>query len=465
MTQAVSGGIEDLRAEMDGPVVEPGDSDFDERRQVFNGEIDRRPSAIARCTSVTDVVAAVRFAREHHLELSVRGGAHNTAGTAICDDGLMIDLSLMNAVTVDPDTQRARVGGGALLADMDAATQAHGLAVPAGLISHTGIGGLALGGGMGWLTRKYGLSIDNLVSTEVVTADGRVLRAAADEHPDLFWAIRGGGGNFGVVTSFEFRLHQAGPLVQFALFFWGLDQGAEALRLARMVTAAMPPDINAVFGGINAPPAPFVPEQHHFAPGYLLMLTGFGSAEQHDQLVSRIRDSLPPLFDLVTPMPYVQLQTLLDEGFAFGFYCYEKGTYVEDLSDAVIEVVTEHVPRRKSPLSALLFYRLDGAYCRPGDDETAFSGGRTPRYAAFIVGFAPDAKLLAADRGWVRDTWEALRPYAIGSGDGYVNAVTDTSADRLRRSYGPAKYERLAKVKAAYDPGNLFHSNANIQPA
>ena len=222
---------------------------------MFNADIDRRPSVIAQCASTADVVAAIGFAREHRLEISVRGGAHNTAGTAVCDDGLMVDLSLLNAVTVDPTARRARVGGGALLADMDAATQAHGLAVPAGLVSHTGVGGLTLGGGMGWLTRKFGLSIDNLVSAEVVTADGRVLRAAEDDEPDLFWAIRGGGGNFGVVTSFEFRLHEVDPMVQFGLFFWSLDQGPEALRLVREITAAMPPDINAVFGGLNAPPA------------------------------------------------------------------------------------------------------------------------------------------------------------------------------------------------------------------
>ena len=465
MTQAVSGGIEGLRAAMDGPVIAPGDSDFDERRRVFNADIDRRPSVIARCASTADVVAAIGFARKHRLEISVRGGAHNTAGTAVCDGGLMVDLSLLNAVTVDPTTRRVRVGGGALLADMDAAAQAHGLAVPAGIVSHTGVGGLTLGGGMGWLTRKFGLSIDNLVSAEVVTADGRVLRAAEDEHPDLFWAIRGGGGNFGVVTSFEFGLHEVDPMVQFGFFFWSLDQGPEALRLAREITAAMPPDINAVFGGLNAPPAPFVPEQHHFAPGYVLLLTGFDSAQEHAELVTQIRDSVPPLFNLVTPMPYVELQKLLDEGLAWGFYAYEKGTYIEDLSDAVIEVVTEHVPRRKSPMSALLVYRLDGAYSLVGDDETAFSGGRSPRYGFFIIGYAPDADLLAADRSWVRNLWEALRPHAISGGDGYVNGTADYQNDRVRGSYGTAKYARLARIKAQYDPDNAFHNNANILPA
>src|SRR5215469_4103811 len=268
--------VAELRADMDGPVIVAENSDFDDARRVFNAGIDRYPAAIARCESAADVAAAVAFARAQGLEVCVRGGAHNTAGTAVCNDGLMIDLSLLNEVRVDPDAGRARVGGGALLADLDAATQVHGLAVPAGLISHTGVGGLTLGGGMGWLTRKFGLSIDNLISAEVVTADGRVLRAAADEHPDLFWAIRGGGGNFGVVTNFEFQLHEVGPEVRFALFFWGLDQGAEALRLARDVTAALPEDINAVVAAVNAPSAPFVPPKHRLAPGYALIVAGFG---------------------------------------------------------------------------------------------------------------------------------------------------------------------------------------------
>jgi FAD/FMN-containing dehydrogenase len=411
------------------------------------------------------VVAAIGFAREDQLEVSVRGGAHSVAGMAVCDDGLMVDLSLLNTVTVDPEARRARAGGGALLADLDAATLAHGLAVAAGLISHTGVGGLTLGGGMGWLTRKFGLSIDNLVSAEVVTADGRLQRAAEDENPDLFWAVRGGGGNFGVVTSFEFALHQLDPMVQFGLFFWSLDQGAEALRLAREITAAMPGEVNAVVAALNAPPAPFVPQQHHFAPGYALLLTGFGSAPEHAQLVTQIRESLPPLFDLVTPMPYVELQKLLDESYAWGSCSYEKGTYIQDLSDPVIEVVTEHVRRKNSPMSALLFYRLDGAYSQVGDDATALSGGRSPRYGTFIFGFAPDAELLAADRRWVRNFWEALRPHAIGSGDGYINSMTDPSDDRIRASYGTAKYERLAKIKGEYDPDNMFHLNANIRPA
>ena len=465
MTQMISGAIGELRETMDGQLIVPGDPGFDDGRRVWNAEIDRRPSVIARCASAADVVAAIGFAREHRLEISVRGGAHNTAGTAVCDDGLMIDLSPLSGVAVDPVARRARVGGGALLADVDAATQAHGLALPAGLISHTGIGGLTLGGGMGWLTRKFGLTIDNLVSAEVVTAAGRVLRASEHEHPDLFWAIRGGGGNFGVVTSFEFALHEVDPTVRFGFFFWGLDQGAAAMRLAGEITAAMPGDLNAVIGAVNAPPAPFVPRQRQLAPGYVLLLTGFGAGQEHAEVVSQIRQSMPPLFDLVTTMPYVELQKLLDEANAWGSFCYEKGTYLENLSGEVIEVITEHVPRKNSPMSALLFYRLDGAYCRAGDDQTAFSGGRSPRYAAFIVGLAPDAELLAADRRWVRELWQALQPHAVSGGDGYINAVADYTGDRVRGSYGAAKYERLARIKAEYDPDNMFHLNVNIAPA
>lgn len=465
MGHAAAGTIGELRAMMDGSVVTPGDADFHDARRVWNAEIDRHPSVIARCASAEDVVAAIGYARGHQLEIAVRGGAHNTAGMSVCDGGLMLDLSPLSTVTVDPEARRARAGGGALLADLDAATQAHGLAVPAGLVSHTGVGGLTLGGGMGWLTRKFGLSIDNLTAAQVVTADGQVLRAAPDEHPDLFWGIRGGGGNFGVITAFEFRLHEVDPIVQFGMFFWSLDQGPEALRLAREIAAAMPPDVNALVGAVNAPPAPFVPQQHHFAPGYVLLLSGFGSARGHAQLVDQVRGSLPPLFDLVTPMPYVELQKLLDEANAWGRYSYEKGTYVSDLSDEVIDVVTGHVPQKGSPLSVLLFYRLDGAYNQVADDETAFSGGRSPRYGTFIIGMTPDTEQLDAERDWVRGTWDALRPHAIGSGDGYINGTTEIQGDRVRGSYGAAKDERLATIKASYDPDNLFHLNANIQPA
>jgi FAD/FMN-containing dehydrogenase len=470
MTQTASQEIDGLRAVTDGAVIASGEPGFDQARRVWNAEIDKRPAVIARCTTARDVAAAVGFARDHGLEVAVRGGAHNTAGTATCDGGVMVDLSLMSEVSVDPVAGRAQAGGGALLADLDAAAQAHGLAVPAGLISHTGIGGLTLGGGMGWLTRKFGLTIDNLAAAEVVTADGQVRRTSATEDPDLFWAIRGGGGNFGVVTSFDFRLRPVDPTVSFGMFFWGLDQGPEALRLARELTPALPRDLAIVTAAVTAPPAPFVPPEYQLTPGYALLLAGFGAAgrsaeAEHAAAVERIRRQLPPLFDLVTPMPYVALQQMLDEANAWGLYAYEKGAYLEDLTDDVIEVVTAHVERKATPQSAVMFYRLDGAYSQVGDGETAFSGGRSPRYAAFMLGVTPVAQELPAARGWVRELWSALGPHAISGGDGYVNGTAEYADERVRGSYGTAKYERLARIKARYDPDNLFHLNANIRPA
>jgi FAD/FMN-containing dehydrogenase len=463
MTQVLGSALDEFRGMFTGQVIMPTDNAYDTARAVWNAEVDRYPAMIARCLNAADVSAAVIFARQQELEISVRGGAHNTSGCAVGEGGLTIDLSQLRHVTVDPASQRAWVGGGALLADMDAATQAHGLATPAGLVSHTGVGGLTLGGGMGWLTRKFGLAVDNLVSAEMVVADGRILRVAAEENPELFWAIRGGGGNFGVVTSFEFNLHEVGPLIEFGLFFWGLDQGSEVLRMAREVIATLPRQLNVVIAGVNAPPACFVPEQYHFQPGYALLVTGFGSAKEHAAVAARIRESLPPLFDFVTPMPYVELQQLLDEANAWGLLSYEKGCYVEGLSDEAIAVITEHLPRKSSPLSDLLLYRLDGAYSEVGDDDTAFSGGRSPRYAIFIIGLSQTRELLVADRAWVRSFWDALRPYAIGIGS-YVNGMAEFEEDRIRAAYGAGKYQRLAKIKDEYDPDNVFHRNANIKP-
>jgi FAD/FMN-containing dehydrogenase len=462
VTQTAS-GIEELRSQLEGQVFRLGDPGYDDARRVWNADIDRHPAVVARCQSPEDVRAAIAFAVRHDLEIAVRGGAHSVAGDSAVDDGLVIDLSLLNQVIVDPAARTARVGGGALLADLDAATQEHGLAVPAGMVSHTGVGGLTLGGGMGWLTRLHGLSIDNLLSAQVVVADGRILRAAEDENAELFWGLRGGGGNFGVVTEFEFRLHQVGPIVQHGMLFWDHSQGAEVFRLAREVLPGLPPEINVVVGGLNAPPAPFVPEHLHFQLGYALLVTGFGSAEQHAQVMARLRSAMTPQFEFASPMPYTAVQQLIDEPNAWGRYSYEKGAYLEDLTDEAIAVITEHLPLKQSPLSVNLFYRLDNAYSAIDDDDTAFSGGRSPRYAAFIVGVSPTPDTVAAERAWARSFWEALIPHAIGRGS-YVNSLGDAEEDRVAVSYG-SKYERLAKLKTEYDPGNLFHRNANIKPA
>ncbi len=463
MTRTVGGDVEALKAGMVGAVLTPDDLEYEQARKVWNADIDHHPKVLACCASAMDVVEAIRFAQDQGLELAVRCGAHSMPGYSSCEEGLVIDLGQMNQVSVDPEAKRARVQGGALLRDIDAATQGHGLAVPAGMVSHTGVAGLTVGGGMGWLTRQAGLTIDNLISAQVVLAAGTIVRAAEDENPDLFWAIRGGGGNFGVVTEFEFRLHEVGPLVQFALFFWDADQGGQALRLMREVIADLPRSMNAIPAALTAPPAPFVPPEHHHKVGYALLLTGFGEEAEHQKVVERIRNALPPLFEFLTPMPYVALQQMLDEANAWGFYGYDKGAYFEDLSDAMIDVLTEHVPRRNSPLSAVLFYRLDRAYSEVDDNQTAFGGGRSPCYMGFFIGLCPTPDLLPSEREWVRSLWNDLKPHMMGSA-AYVNALETQESDRVRETYG-GKFERLTEIKTKYDPQNLFHRNVNIKPA
>ena len=462
MAKAIGSDPSALRAAMRGTLLEPGDAGYDEARKVWNAAIDAHPALIARPLSADDVAKAVSYAVQHGLEIAVRGGAHGVSGKATVDNGMMIDLSGMNAVAVDPANRRARVGGGALLKDVITAAQEHGLALPVGLVGHTGVGGLTLGGGMGWLSRKHGLTLDNMVSAEVVTADGQIRRAGAGENPDLFWAIRGGGGNFGVVTEFEFALHPVGPIVHLGMLFWGLDHGREVLRLAGEIGASMPPDINIVAAALNAPPAPFVPAEHQMQPGYALMVVGFGSPEEHAAFVSKARERLSPLWEFVTPMPYAALQQMLDEGNAWGFYSYEKGGQVAELSDEVIGVVTERVPQKQSPLTAMLFYRVDGAYSSVPDDDTAYAGERKPGWYVFPIAVCPAAEMLPAEREWVRGTLGALAPHLVKRT--YVNTVDEDHSD-IRVAYGAKKYDRLAQIKRVYDPANVFHRNANIQPA
>lgn len=464
MIQVSSHRLEELRTVLAGKVITPEDADYDTARIQWNNDIDRRPVAIARCLSPTDVAAALSFAREHELEVSVRGGGHAFSGSGVCDGGLMIDLSAMRRILVSADARLARVGGGATVAELDAATQVHGLAVPTGVISHTGVGGMTLGGGIGWLTHNAGLTIDNLVSADVVLADGRYVHASPTENADLFWAIRGGGGNFGVVTTFEFQLHPVGPEVQLGLFFWGMDSGEQVLRLARDVVPHLPADAGAQIAiGLNAPPAPFVPCQYHFTPGYLLLVVGFSSAAEHARIIAPIREQLPPLFELVSPIPYIALQRTLDETAPWGLLGYQEAIYLDELTDDVISVIVNRIPAKRSPMSYCLIFRLDGAYSEVGDDETAFGGRRAPRYVINIAGIGASPEILRADRSWVESVWDALRPFARDSG-GYVNSMTDNDEARIRAAYGPAKHQRLARIKAKYDPSNVFHLNANIKP-
>ena len=464
MTTVAGQGLDGLRSRFTGRVITAADGDYDQARSVWNGAIDAHPAVIARCAGAHAVAAAAGFAQDAGLEISVRGGAHNFGGAAVGDGGLTIDLSALYQVTVDPGARTARVGGGATLAQLDAATQAHGLATPGGTVSHTGIGGLTLGGGFGWLTPQFGLSCDNLLSAQVVTAAGQVVRASADQHPDLFWALRGGGGNFGVVTEFEFQLHPVGPLAQLGLFFWDLEDGQAALTLAQQVTAGLPPRMGALIAGLNAPPAPFVPEQHHFRPGYALIVAAFGADAEHARLADQIRSALPPLFEFITPIPYTGLQQIIDEAVPWGILAYEKALYLDALSPEVISIITAQMQRKQSPMSQLLAVPMGGAFCQVPDEATAFGGSRAPGVMVNAAAIAPEPGLLAADRDWARQVWQDLLPYAPGTGS-YVNFMTDYEADRVRATYGPDKYQRLARIKAQYDPGNVFHRNPNITPA
>ncbi|MGW4487512.1 FAD-binding oxidoreductase [Amycolatopsis sp. NPDC004368] len=453
-----------LRQGLTGTVFTPADDGYDEARKIWNGQIDRRPAVIVRVGGPADVAATLAFAREHGLPVSVRGGGHSFGGFSVCEAGVLIDLSGLRATAVDPQARTLRCGGGTTWAELDAAGQQHGLAVPGGTVSDTGVAGLTLGGGIGWLTARHGLSIDNLLSAEVVTADGVARHASADQNADLFWALRGGGGNFGVVTEFEFRAHPVGPMVELGLFFWPLAQGPEALHFIRDTLATLPPTMGAMIVGLNAPPAEFVPPEAQFAPGYALVVVGFEGPEEHAEVVARIRRGLPTAFELVTPVPYVGLQQMLDEAAPRGVLAYEKSLYVDELSDGVLDAITEHLPRKSSPMSIMPMFLMRGAYTAVPEDATAFSGTRTPKVAVNIAGMAPDQQLFAADREWAREFWAALSPFAASAG-GYVNFMTEFDENRVRAAYGADKYERLTLIKAEYDPGNVFHLGANIRPA
>jgi FAD/FMN-containing dehydrogenase len=464
MAQIRSSDLDSLRSRVTGTVAEPGAPEYNDAVAIWNGAIDRHPAVVVRCADSADVVHALAFAQDRDAEISVRGGGHGFSGFAVTDGGVMIDLTPLKSVQVDPAGQVAVAGGGVTWAELDAAGQQHGLAVPGGFISHTGIAGLTLGGGMGWLTGLAGLSCDNLIGAQVITADGQVLRASASQNPELFWALRGGGGNFGVVTSFEYRMHRAGPMVNLGLFFVGLDQGAAMLRVARELAHTLPRDAAMFIGGLNAPPEPFVPEEYRLQPGYALLVAGFGAESAHAKLIAPVRDALNARFELVTPIPYANLQQMFDPSAPWGIFAYEKAVYLDELTDGAIDTIAGRQPYKTSAMSFTPIFHLGGAFTEVADDATAFGGRRSTRYVVNIAAIARTQEEFEADRQWARDYWSALVPHASGVGS-YVNFMSDYEEDRVRAAYGPAKYDRLAKIKARYDPGNIFHLNANIPPA
>ncbi|MEU7281468.1 FAD-binding oxidoreductase [Streptomyces sp. NPDC045431] len=465
MTTLTDQTVGSLRDRLEGRLVTPADPDYDQVRSLWNGAIDHRPALVARCASPQDVATALRFARDEHLEISVRGGGHSFSGASVCPDGLVVDLSDMNRVEVDADARTVRCGGGAKLGDLDAGTAPYGLAVPAGTVSHTGVAGLTLGGGLGWLTRKHGLTIDNLVAADVVLANGGLVRASDDENADLFWALRGGGGNFGVVTTFTFRAHPVGPEIQLALFFWDLADGPEALHLVADLVPGLPRTAGALIGvGLSAPPAPFVPPEHQGKPGHALIIAGFGTPDEHAEALAPLADGLPPLFELRAPMPFTALQCMLDDSAPTGILSYDKGLAYTDLNDDVIGLLSEYMPRKTSPMSFCPTFHVAGAYTDPDEDATAFGGLRETMYVMSCSAMSPDPDILTADTAWARALWTELTPHAANTG-GYVNFMVEFEEDRVRRSYGPEKYDKLSRIKAAYDPDNVFHRNANIVPA
>lgn len=455
--------FEKLETALPGKVSHAGDARYLEAVSIWNGAITRKPRLVAHCENAEDVRRVLGLAIEHRVEVSVRGGGHNFAGNALSEGGITIDLSPLRTVTVDADNRRARCGGGTRWAELDAACQAHGLAVTGGMISHTGVAGLTLGGGLGWLHNKLGLACDNLVSVEIVTADGRILRASEREHADLFWALRGGGGNFGVVTEFEFQLAPIGPIVQLGAFFYEVERGKEALRFANQVTRELGDDFGVFILGLDAPHAPFVPAQHHGQTVFGIVIVGLGADAAHERLVEKIRGTLAPLFELVTALPYTALQSMFDASAPWGVQGYEKSLYLDNLSDKAIDVIVKHFPRKQSPLSFMPIQMLGGKYARTPEDAVAFGGRRSMRYMVAISAMTLDPAQFESERAWARAFWAELVTHAQDEGS-YVNNIVEPDQARVRASYGVAKYERLAAIKAKYDPQNIFHLNANIRP-
>jgi FAD/FMN-containing dehydrogenase len=448
-----------------GVVIVPDHVAYDDARAVWNGTVDRRPRLIARCSGTADVAAAVRFARDRDLEIAVRGGGHNVAGTAVCDGGIVIDLSAMRAVSVDPVERTALVQGGALWGDVDHETQAHGLATTGGIVGHTGVGGVSLGGGIGWLMRKHGLTVDNLVQAEVVTAEGEIVRASANDHPDLFWALRGGGGNFGVVGSFRFTLHPVGPTVMAGPVFWAAEDTADVLRFYRQFVTDAPDELGTVIRLGTIPPFPVVSEELHFRPAIAVASCYAGPVEDGDRAVRALREFGTPLVDLVGPAQYVDHQRSIDDTVPHGWHYYWKGTSFTDMSDEVIDIVAEHAYAASSPRSYAAIFHMGGAVARVPHDATAYASRDVGHNMSIDAVWLPDesGEHADAETAWARRFLEAVRPYAAGV---YVNFLdSDDDASRVREAYGDDTYRRLAEVKAKYDPENVFHNNKNIQPS
>jgi FAD/FMN-containing dehydrogenase len=461
--QAPTIDFEPLRAGVRGPVILPDDPGYDGARAIWNGAIDRHPACIVRCTGVADVIAAVDFARERDLLVAVRSGGHGVGGHALCDGGLVIDLSPMKGIRVDPVTRTARAEAGVLWGELDRETQLHGLATVGGIVTHTGIAGLTLGGGLGWLMRKHGATVDNLVSVDLVTAGGEVLTASDDENSDLFWGIRGGGGNFGIVTSFEYRLHPVGPIVLAGPIFHPLKDAPEVLRFYREFIAAAPDDLTTMFELEAAPPLPFLPEDVHGEPIVMVGACYAGEVEDGMDAVRPLKEFGTPIADRLEPKPYTELQSMFDPFVPHGWHRYWKSVELPPLTDTAIDTLVERASRLTSPKSYCIVFQLGGALARVGQDETAFSQRNAAQNVVINAVWTEDDPDGERHIAWAREFFAALQPHA--GEHVYVNFLGDEGAGRVRQAYGDQKYERLAGLKRAYDPTNFFRLNQNIAPA
>jgi FAD/FMN-containing dehydrogenase len=460
VTSAAEAARRDLGSGFAGELIGPEDPRYDEARKVYNGMIDRRPALLARCTSPEDVVRAIAFARGRELPLAVRGGGHNGAGLGTCDDGVVIDLSPINEVQVDPQARTVRVGGGCTWGEVDRATDEHGLATPSGIISTTGVGGLTLGGGLGHLTRKYGLAIDNLLEAELVLASGDRVRVSADEHPDLYWAIRGGGGNFGVVTSFLFRLNKAGTVIG-GPTFWPVEIGAEALSAYREFLPNAPRELNGFFAFHTVPPAPPFPEEIHLRKVCGVVWCYLGSEEDAAKAMAPLLDALPePLLHGPHPARHFELQSAFDGLYPPGEQWYWRADFVNEIPDEAAEIHARFAAEMPTMKSTMHMYPIDGAAHDVAPSDTAWSY-RDANWGSVFAGVDPDPANVDAIRQWSIDYFEALHPYSAGGA--YVNMMMDEGQERVRAAYRD-NYDRLARIKASYDPDNVFRINQNIEP-
>ncbi|MDQ3690937.1 MAG: FAD-binding oxidoreductase [Chloroflexota bacterium] len=454
--------LETFSADLSGSLLYPGDEGYAEATLLWNGMIKKRPAAVVRAGDTEDVVRTINFVRENDLQVSVRGGGHNIAGLALSDGGITLDMSLMKGVEIDADARLARVGAGCTLGDVDRATQEHGLATTLGFVSETGVAGLTLGGGFGYLTRRFGWTVDDLEEVEIVTADGSVLRASRTVNEDLFWALRGGGGNFGVVTEFVYRLHEVGPEITAGLIAWPASEADGVLALYRRITESAPPELTLVVLMRNAPPAPWLPEAAHGTPIIVMVACHTGSLEQAEIDLAPIKSHGEPLADLIQVKGYAAQQSMLDANQPKGMHYYWKSEFVSGLSDGLLEIYKAQFVDLEAPANQIVLFQLGGALSTHAEDDGAM-GNREAAFACVIQAMWPETSPAGdANRDWVRNAWQALRVYSTGGN--YVNFQTEDEADsRTVESYRN-NYERLAAIKATYDPSNLFRVNRNIRP-